>query len=199
MVRHNTSGSCSGSILFRSGYLLLSTDTKLSSLQCNSGSRLLATQGHGAERIKRCRATTMLRFHHRTGGRLDDSTSVGPQAWRRTMNDEPSGVAPTTDSGADYAPADRTVTDDMRGAANVAIPAIEDQGRGSGDQPAPTGPIQVVAPEDQPTREPGGTTMSLAGQSNTAGYFDCHRIPRRRLRRRRWQLSRDRLVEHPAE
>src|SRR3954465_5940845 len=31
------------------------TQTKLFALECNSSSRLLAIQGHGAERIKRCR------------------------------------------------------------------------------------------------------------------------------------------------
>jgi hypothetical protein len=72
------------------------------------------------------------------------------------MNDKTSGVAPTTDSGAEYAPADETVTDDMRGAANVAVPSTtEEEADGSEDQPAPAGPIQTVAPEDQPEREPG--------------------------------------------
>jgi hypothetical protein len=73
------------------------------------------------------------------------------------MNDKRSGVAPTTDSGDEYAPADEAFADDAQGAANVAVRVTtEEQGAEEpGDQPAAMGPIQFVAPDELPEREPG--------------------------------------------
>jgi hypothetical protein len=74
------------------------------------------------------------------------------------MNNKSPGVAPTTDSGDEYAPADQTFTDDMQGTVNLAdrIATSEQQVGGEpGDQPAPDGPVQFVAPEDLPERKPG--------------------------------------------
>lgn len=73
------------------------------------------------------------------------------------MNDKGSGVAPTTDSGDEYAPADEAFADDAQGAANVAVPVTteEQDAEDRADQPAPMGPIEYVAPDELPEREPG--------------------------------------------